>query len=253
VTDSVPVRGWREFGAHMGEAYLRYSFTKSTSHEVDVMIELMSLRPGAIILDVGCGPGRHSHELARRGMTVHGVDLSERFVDVASAAAPIGATFEVLDATGLGQHSRLHDRFDAAISWCQGAFGSLPASPFGHAGGAAQDLQVLAGIRACLRPGGQLALGSFSALFQARHLEESDDYTALTGHNLELTELCDTHGSVVAAELETTCFTPREVALLLERAGFVVDCCWSHTPGRRGLRPVSVDEPEFVTLAHRVD
>ncbi len=35
------------------------------------------LEPGARILDVGCGPGRHAHELGRRGFVVHGVDISQ--------------------------------------------------------------------------------------------------------------------------------------------------------------------------------
>ena len=39
-----------------------------------------------------------SHELARRGFVVHGVDISERFVELARSSAPDGATFERLDA-----------------------------------------------------------------------------------------------------------------------------------------------------------
>ncbi|MGB1823721.1 MAG: class I SAM-dependent methyltransferase, partial [Ilumatobacteraceae bacterium] len=77
---------------HLGGAYLRYSFTKGTVAEVDRLVELLGLEPGDRVLDVGCGPGRHSHELARRGMAVHGVDISQRFIDLASGSAPDGAT-----------------------------------------------------------------------------------------------------------------------------------------------------------------
>ena len=39
--------------------------------------------PGAAVLDAGCGTGRYSRELARRGYVVHGVDLSPELIEVA--------------------------------------------------------------------------------------------------------------------------------------------------------------------------
>ena len=44
--------------------------------EIDFVTRALALRPGARILDVPCGFGRHSGELARRGYMVVGVDLS---------------------------------------------------------------------------------------------------------------------------------------------------------------------------------
>ena len=81
---------------HLGAAYLRYSFTKGTNQEVDFLMAELGLEPGMRVLDVGCGPGRHAHELARRGLVVHGIDISERFVELARQDAPDGATFERL-------------------------------------------------------------------------------------------------------------------------------------------------------------
>ena len=40
--------------------------------------------PGATILDAGCGTGRYSVELARRGYIVRGIDLSPELVEVAN-------------------------------------------------------------------------------------------------------------------------------------------------------------------------
>jgi len=108
---------------HLGAAYLRYSFTKGTVQEVDFLMGELALAPGMRVLDVGCGPGRHAHELARRGVTVHGIDISQRFVDLAVASAPPGATFERLDA----REMRFDVEFDAVICLCQGAFG--PSTP----------------------------------------------------------------------------------------------------------------------------
>ena len=78
---------------HLGDAYLRYSFTYGTVREVDVLVDVLGLGAGAQVLDVGCGPGRHSHELARRGIGVVGIDVSATFVDLARRDAPPGATF----------------------------------------------------------------------------------------------------------------------------------------------------------------
>jgi len=38
--------------------------------------------PGAGVLDAGCGTGRYSRELARRGYIVHGVDLSPEVIEI---------------------------------------------------------------------------------------------------------------------------------------------------------------------------
>jgi SAM-dependent methyltransferase len=56
--------------------------------------------PGAEILDAGCGTGRYSRELARRGYIVHGVDLSPELVEVAKHAVRDrtgGVSFAVAD------------------------------------------------------------------------------------------------------------------------------------------------------------
>ena len=42
--------------------------------------------PGSEILDAGCGTGRYTIELARRGYVVHGVDLSPDLIDIATLA-----------------------------------------------------------------------------------------------------------------------------------------------------------------------
>src|SRR6476660_2671232 len=56
--------------------------------------------PGAELLDAGCGTGRYSRELARRGYIVHGVDLSPELIEVAKGTAgdlTDGVSFAVAD------------------------------------------------------------------------------------------------------------------------------------------------------------
>ena len=48
--------------------------------EVARVVELLSLPPGASLVDLGCGRGRHAIPLSRRGYRVTGVDLSEKML-----------------------------------------------------------------------------------------------------------------------------------------------------------------------------
>ncbi len=228
---------------HLGDAYLRYSFTKGTRQEVGFLVDALALGPGMRVLDVGCGPGRHAHALAEQGIEVVGVDISQRFVDLAARDSPPGASFVRADARALAFDAE----FDAAISLCQGAFGLSggPAAPLDG------DREVLAGIARALRPGGVAAVSAFSAYFQVRWLEDADTFDAETGVNHEVTEVRDEAGSPVPADLWTTCFTPRELRLLAGGAGLEVTAIWSVTPGAYAAAPPSIDTPEFLLVARR--
>ena len=80
------------------------------------MIDALHRTRGERVLDIGCGPGRHTYELARRGFVAHGIDISKRFIDLAEADAPPGATFERLDARAMSfveQPNRVENAADA--------------------------------------------------------------------------------------------------------------------------------------------
>jgi SAM-dependent methyltransferase len=55
--------------------------------EVARIVELLSIPPGAFIVDLGCGRGRHAIPLSRRGYRVTGVDLSEKMLRMARERA----------------------------------------------------------------------------------------------------------------------------------------------------------------------
>src|SRR5680860_1377250 len=84
---------FEDLADHLGEAYLRYSFTRGTENEVEFLVGALGLAPGDRVLDVGCGPGRHAHALGRRGLEVLGIDISERFIDLAASSETPGVRF----------------------------------------------------------------------------------------------------------------------------------------------------------------
>ncbi|HEX9683578.1 MAG TPA: class I SAM-dependent methyltransferase [Acidimicrobiales bacterium] len=224
---------------HLGEAYLRYSFTKGTTQEVAFLVSTLGLSPGSLVADVGCGPGRHTLGLAERGITTIGVDISERFVRLGASAAGPGAVFVRGDACRLP----LRSAADAVISVCQGGFGLLGLD--------GADGTALAEMTSALRPGGGLVCTAFSAYFQVRYLEESDTFDVDAGVNHERTSVRSPHGVDMTADLWTTCFTPRELRLMAAAAGLEVDHIWGGTPGAYSPRAPTLDDPELILVAHR--
>lgn len=236
---------------HLGPAYLKYSFTKGTLGEIDSLLDLTGLTAGARVLDVGCGPGRHSLELARRGFRVHGVDISETFVGLATEAAEaenLDASFAVADARAL----EFDREFDLVISLCQGAFG-LTGGPGADAPSLTRELDepVLAGLANAATTGGLVVVSAFSAYFQLRFEEEQDAFDADLGVNEETTTIRNEAGETRDVRLWTTCYTPRELRLLARTVGLTPIGLHGVTPGRYSAAPPATDCPEFLLVARR--
>jgi len=196
----------------------------------------LQLREGMRVLDVGCGPGRHAHELARRGITVHGIDISETFVELAGRDAPPAATFERLDARWMSFDAE----FDAVICLCQGAFGLMTAD--------GEDEQVIAAIARALRPGGRLAITAFNAYFAVKY-HDAASFDAERGVSHERTEVRNPAGEPIEVDLWTGCYTPRELRLLLGAHGLRVDRITSVEPGGYGDAAPSTESPELLVIA----
>ena len=200
---------------HLGAAYLRYSFTYGTENEVARLYEILELNPGDRLLDVGCGPGRHSHLLAEKGIDVLGVDISKEFIKIANG--------EKSKANFLRQDVRemnFENEFDAVISMCQGGFGLL-FDPTSTVENPDIDFKAIENMARALKPGGKLALSAFSSYFQVKYLSNTDQ------------------------------FTPRELRLMTQKAGLVVKNIWSVTPNEYELLPCNIENPEFLLLAEK--
>ena len=97
------------FGA--GSPYLAHPLLtlERTRSELDFIEGELAMSRGEPIVDVGCGFGRHSLELARRGYQVTGIDPSGTMIAAASDTANaegLGPVFKQMRAEDLFERSR---------------------------------------------------------------------------------------------------------------------------------------------------
>jgi len=234
---------WEEFFDGHAPVYMDNVFVTNTIEEVDFIINNLELQPGMSILDLGCGTGRHSVELAKRGYKVTGLDLSQGMLDQANKAAEKeGVEVEFIKADATDFH--LDKEFDAAIIVCEGAFGLIGPGqdPLEH------DLKILQNIHAHLRPGAKLQLNSLNGI---KTLREHGQKDIEEGHfdpmNVMAMEAVD--GKYVGGWEKG--YLPTELKLLMEKAGFEVLDIWGGTAGNWGQRPVELDDWELMATARK--
>ena len=119
-----------------------------TSQEIDYFIKLLDIKPDDSILDLCCGQGRHTIELARRGFqNAEGLDRSRYLIRKARATARkknINCRFREGDARNLPYKA---DSFNAIL---------LLGNSFGYFESISDDLKVLKQVHKALKPWGKL-------------------------------------------------------------------------------------------------
>ncbi|WP_248927721.1 SAM-dependent methyltransferase [Paenibacillus hamazuiensis] len=233
---------YKEVGDFIRENYFNYGFTKGTVQEVDFLVELLDLPPDSRILDIGCGPGRHSLELARRGFTSVGIDISPEFVKYAAKAASaekLSAEFHTMDAREL----KFSEEFDGAICLCEGAFGL--------AGNLDNHRKVLRGVQNALKPGAPFVLTAINALSAARNNNDPENFDAYSSTSFNLSTIKSPEGEMKEVAIYTTGFTFRELKLLFEESGFEVLAGYGCVAGKFSRKPLELDDVEIMMVARR--
>jgi SAM-dependent methyltransferase len=158
---------WRNW---FGPSYLALydeTLRARTPVEIDRLEALLQLRPPLRILDLPCGQGRHTIELARRGYEVTGVDLSPFMMEVASERAK-AAGVKARWLTGDMRTPIAGSRFDLVLNLF---------TSFGYFADEADDRRVVETAASMLQPGGRFLLEVINGERMARHFQEREWFT----------------------------------------------------------------------------
>jgi SAM-dependent methyltransferase len=135
--------------------------TALAPQQVEKLVKLLKIQPPAKILDVCCGYGRHSIELAKRGFDVVGVDISERQIKRAKEiAGDMAVSFQIADIRGLN----FKNEFDIAVNMFLS---------FGYFQTADEDIAALESVLRALKPGGKFLMDFWNREKEIRNFKQT--------------------------------------------------------------------------------
>lgn len=217
---------YQTFFENYSRQYDNENFTHGTFGECDFIEKEISYNKSLKILDIGCGTGRHSIELSKRGYHLTGVDLSEPMLTRArqkAAEAKVLVDFHQADARDLPFIAE----FDLAIMLCEGGFSLMETDEMNFA--------ILQSAAKALKTGGKLIFTTLNGLFPLFHsVKEFMDASANEGNAITLqttfdlmtfrdynvTSFVDDDGEEHRLECNERYYVPSEITWLLKSLGF---------------------------------
>ena len=178
------------------------------------------------IVDIGCGTGRHSIELAKRGYQVTGIDLSASMLDKAKEKANdqnLQIDFQQQDARKLN----FKKQFDMAIMLCEGGFPLMETDEM--------NFEILKSVNRSLKEKSKLIFTTLNGLFPLYHSVEafcasntnngnatyrSNTFDLMTFRDHNITELEDDNGKLLTLDCNERYYVPSEITWLLKSLGF---------------------------------
>ncbi|HEY5124025.1 MAG TPA: class I SAM-dependent methyltransferase [Ignavibacteria bacterium] len=209
-----------------GLKYDEECFTSGTIGECNFIEKEINFNKQIRILDIGCGTGRHSIELTKRGYNVTGIDLSESMLKRAKEKAlkeNLNINFQKQDARNL----IFNNEFDLAIMLCEGAFPLMETDEM--------NFRILQSASKALKETGKLIFTTLNGLFPLFHsvkdfLESSAKEGNATSDNISFdlmtfrenstTEFVNDYGNKNELECSERYYVPPEITWLLKSLNF---------------------------------
>ena len=209
-----------------GRKYDKECFVQGTFGECDFIEQELAYDKSLKIIDVGCGTGRHSIELTKRGYHVTGIDLSDSQLAWAREKAKqcgLKIDFQKHDARALP----FDGEFDAAIMLCEGSFPLMETDEM--------NFEILKNVTKALKEKGKFVFTTLNGLFPLYHSvekfcgqagEESSatyksstfDLMTLRDHNRTVFE--DDAGNKKELKCNERYYVPSEITWLLKTLGY---------------------------------
>lgn len=201
-------------------------FVQGTLGECDFIEKEIGHDRSVRILDIGCGTGRHAIEMATRGYTITGVDLSEsQLARAREKAAKENLVIDFLkhDARDLP----FKEEFDLAIMLCEGGFPLMETDEMNY--------RILQSAARSLKPKGKLIFTTLNGLFPLFHSVKdflaaaSKEGNATYGNNTfdlmtfrdhNVTTIEDDSGNKKELQSNERYYVPPEITWLLKSLGF---------------------------------
>ncbi|MGM0568852.1 MAG: class I SAM-dependent methyltransferase [Elusimicrobiota bacterium] len=206
--------------------YDKESFTQGTKGECDFIEKEIGFNKSLKILDVGCGTGRHSIELTKRGYNVVGVDLSHSQLERAkekATAQNLVIDFCRHDVRDLP----FKNEFELAIMLCEGGFPLMETDEMNYV--------ILKNVSEALKGQSKFIFTTLNGLFPvhnsiekfcAKNSEEGNaeyrnnffDLMTFRDHNITAVE--DDSGNTKELKCNERYYIPPEITWLLKTLGF---------------------------------
>jgi len=204
-------------------------YTQGTIGECDFIEKEINYDKSLKIVDIGCGTGRHSIELTKRGYKVIGIDLSESQLECAKEKAEainLQIDFQKHDARNLP----FKNEFDLAIMLCEGGFSLMETDEM--------NFEILKNVSESLRQSSKLIFTTLNGLFpiynsvekfcaaaaaakeekNATYKDNTFDLMTFRDHNLTTIE--DDLGNKKELECNERFYIPPEITWLLRTLNF---------------------------------
>ncbi len=209
-----------------GQKYDNECFTQGAIGECDFIEKELKYDKTLKILDVGCGTGRHSIELSKRGYNVTGIDLSDSQLTRAREKAKteqLTIDFLKCDARNLP----FDNEFDVAIMLCEGGFPLMETDEM--------NFEILKQVTKSIKSNGRLIFTTLNGLFPLYHSVEefcdsasengnatyrSNIFDLMTFRDFNITNFEDDDGNKKTLECNERYYVPSEITWLLKSQGF---------------------------------
>ncbi len=206
--------------------YDKECFVQGTLGECDFIEQEINRDKSLKIIDIGCGTGRHSIELVKRGYQITGIDLSESQLKRAREKAKeqgVEIDFQKHDARDLPFKSE----FDSAIMLCEGGFSLMETDEM--------NFEILKNVTKVLNAKGKLIFTTLNGLFPLFHSVKefyksvtkegsaevkgcSFDLMTFRDHNTAVFE--DDTGNKKELKCNERYYVPSEITWLLKTLGY---------------------------------
>jgi SAM-dependent methyltransferase len=219
-------REWFEddqFWADFGFSIFNDDHWEAAAEESGSLIELLDLDGSQRIVDLCCGPGRHSLELARRGFDVTGVDRTDEYLEEARGRAEKEGLLVNFVKCDMREFAR-EEELDVVLNLY---------TSFGYFENPEDDNRLLDNVFRSLKPGGKLVIEMMGKEVLARKFTPHDWVEYPNGRILILDRKLIKHWSVIwnrwtvingterkEHEFEHRLYSGTELEWLLKGSGF---------------------------------